>query len=157
VILLLTSFQNVSLKEFHEHLAKRLQINIGPSPEMNGNEDCYNYTELLKVEINHKSKVTDLKLSDSAPDWLVKDLQRQKDKKQLYVNKLDSIALADGIKNCVLLFPLFLESDDFPCGEGKKKRGYSENYFKFNGKYLQGNIRFGEQIKLIFTTRFVSK
>lgn len=96
-------------------------------------------------------------MSDSAPDWLVKDIKKQNDDKQFDINKLDSLAKKEGLKNCILIFPFILESDDFPCNMEKKKRRYAENYFKFKGENLKGNIIFGEQIKAVFSTRYIFK
>jgi hypothetical protein len=126
-------------------------------PEFLAHDTCYHHTDLLKVEVNKSSKVVSINLSDSAPAWLKQELARVIEKKSINYNKLNSAALAAGIKGCTIVFPLILESDYFPCGKADKQRSLGDNYFRFNGKNLQGNIIFGDQIKLLWSVRYLYK
>lgn len=149
--------QRDTLKDFRHQLSGDIQRNLGLPPETNSAGKCYHYTELLKVTINKKSQIVNIEFSDSAPQWLTDDFQKQKDRKKIDYVKLDSIAKKVGFKNHILIFPFTIESDDFPCGSENKIRRYPQNYFKFKGQYLKGEIIFGEHINVVIPTRYLKK
>ena len=157
LLLLFLYPQQDTLKDFRHQLSRDIQRNLRLPPETDSAGKCYHYTELLKVTINEKSHIVTIEFSDSAPQWLINDLQVQKDKKRIDLVKLDSIAKNAGFKNHILIFPFIIESDDFPCGSEKKIRRYSQNYFKFKGQDLKGKIIFGEEIKAVIPTRYLKK
>lgn len=142
-----------SIPNFRLQLEK-MQRYVEPPPEYDSSGTCYHYTELLKVEINKFSKVVSLNLSDSAPEWLREDIDKQKKRNNIDFNKLDTLAFKAKLRNCTLVFPLILESEDFPCGYANKKRSLDSKYFQFKGKHLKGNVIFGEEIRIIFPTKY---
>lgn len=145
------------LKDFHLQLSRDIERNTRLPPEADSAGNCYHYSELLKVSINKQYNVISVELSDSAPAWLVADLQMQNEKKRIHFNKLDSIAKRNRLKDCIIVFPFVIESDDFPCGKEEKRRRNPPNYFKFGGKNLQGKIYFGKEIRAVFSTRYIFK
>jgi hypothetical protein len=145
-----------SLQNFKSQLGSNLYRCMRPPKNSDNGDTCYHYTELIKVEINKSSKIVSIELSDSAPNWMKEDIGLQK--KNKCINRgLDSIALASKWRNCSLVFPVVIESEDFPCGAAPQSRRYEENYFHFSGYNLRGNIIFGEPIKLIYSTRYIHK
>ncbi len=156
-LLLAASGSGDSLENFQKQLGVNINIYMGPPPDMDSSKRCYHYTELLKVEINKNSKVVSMEPSDSAPAWLRQEINKVSKIKNTRFEKLDSLALKAGLHNCTLVFPLIIESDEFPCGQENKKRSISENYFQFGGKNLKGNIFFGNQIKIIWPVKYVRK
>ncbi|MDZ4808185.1 MAG: hypothetical protein SGI96_07920 [Bacteroidota bacterium] len=157
VILLGTENKADSLKDFQKQLANNIERFLPLPPETSSGDTCFYYSELLKVQIDKFAKVIAIDLSDSSPEWLKKNITEMNQKKRINYFKLDSIASKSGLRNCMLIFPLIIESDDFPCGEGRKKRSFNDNYFHFEGKSLKGNIIFGEQIRVVYTTRYLRK
>lgn len=146
-----------SLQDFQKQLSRDMERNMALPPQSLLHDTCYHHTDLLKVKINKLSKVVSIDLSDNAPEWLKMEINQLKERKRISYKKLDSLALNAGLRNCTLVFPLILESDYFPCGQENKKRSISENYFQFGGKNLKGNIFFGEQMRFIWTVRYVRK
>ncbi len=146
-----------SLQNFRKQLSRDMERHMVLPPQSLQYDTCYHHTDLLKVEINKLSKVVSIELSDNAPVWFKEELNKIEERKRINYKKLDSLALKAGLRNCTLVFPLILESDYFPCGQENKKRSISENYFQFGGKNLKGNIIFGEQMRFIWTVRYVSK
>ena len=135
-----------SLTNFQRGLWRELSRNIGFPPEVYLRDTCFHYTDLIKVEINKSSKVVSIQFSDSAPEWLKKDLDKSITRKYFNFKILDSLAIKDGLRNCTFVFPYIIESGDFPCGQAKKRRTLNSNFFKFDGKNLKGNILFGEEL-----------
>lgn len=146
-----------SIKDFQKELDRNIERNIGLPPESDSGDTCYHYSELLKVEIDKFYKVKSIELSDSAPQWLKADLSKQMKKKSFNFKKLDSLAYAGKLRNCILVFPLVIESDDFPCGFERKKRKTNEKFFQFGGMNLKGNITFGEEIRCIIPIAYKTK
>ena len=157
ILLFSTENKIDSLKDFQKQLANNIERFLPTPPEIYSGDTCFYFSELLKVQIDKFAKVISIDLSDSSPEWLKKDITELKKKKRINYLKLDSIASKSSLRNCILIFPIIIESDDFPCGEGRKKRSYNENYFHFEGKSLKGNIIFGEQIRIVYTTRYFHK
>jgi hypothetical protein len=143
-----------SLQDFSNYLEKNIQLYMEPPPEFDSSGTCFHYSELLKISINKYSKVESVNLSDSAPDWLKQRLSKQIENKNVEIKKLDSMALTSGLRNCILVFPLILESEDFPCGLALKKRSLMSNFFKFRGKNLKGKVFFGEQIQIVWPVQY---
>jgi hypothetical protein len=150
-------FPGDSLSNFQKKLERDICLYMELPPESDAGDTCFHYTELLKVEINKSSKVISLEFSDSAPEWLKEDLNKQKQRKQVNYKKLDSLAFKDGLRNCTLVFPFIIESEDFPCGLAKKKRSLSSKYFQFGGKNLKGNIIFCEEIRYLISINYIIK
>ncbi len=134
-----------------------MQRFMEPPPNNIRTDTCYHYSELLRLVINKNSKVVSIELSDSAPVWLKRDIDRQKERKDFRFDKLDSMALKGKLRNCTLVFPLVLESVVFPCGTEAKKPNFPPNYFQFGGKNLEGNIIFGETLRFVWSTKYVVK
>lgn len=143
-----------SIRAFREFLGDKIQSTLMNPPPGN---NCYHYIELVKVEINKNSKITSVDFSDSAPAWIQTISKKNFPLYSSKFRKLDTLAAKIGYKNCNLLFPLTIESDDFPCGSENKKRKLEDNYFQFNGTLLKGNIVFGETIHIIYSTDYKYK
>ena len=146
-----------SLSNFQKKLSRDIILNMGLPPDSHRGDTCYHYTELIKVEINKYYKVVSIELSDSAPQWIKEDIDRQKKQKDINYKALDSLAMKGGLRNCSLVFPFIIESDDFPCGQEMKKPRLPAEYFQFGGKKLKGNIFFGEEIKYRVPIRHIVK
>ena len=146
--------QDDSLQNFRNQLGRSFDLYMRPLPDFFNMDTCYHYTELLKLEINKSSKVVSVDFSDSAPQWIKKELNTLKEKNKIDFRKLDSLTLKGRLHNRTLVFPLIIESEDFPCGQDKKQRTLSEIFFQFNGKNLQGNLIFGPHIRLIYGVHY---
>jgi hypothetical protein len=146
-----------SIQKFQRELARNINLYMQLPPDPDSVETCTHYTELLKIEIDNRSHIKSITFSDSAPKWLTKDINRLKEQKRIDYKKLDSLALTTGLRSCLFVFPLIIESDDFPCGQENKKRKLSDNYFQFKGKSLKGNIIFGESIYFYWGTNVLRK
>jgi hypothetical protein len=154
----LTVFQpGDSVQKFQQQLTRNIRLQMELPPNYNSLDTCNHYTELLKVEIDKSSHIVSITFSDSAPDWLKNDITRIKEQKRIDYEKLDSLALKARLRSCLFVFPLIIESDDFPCGQENKKRKLNDNYFQFEGKSLKGNIIFGESIYFYWGTNVLRK
>lgn len=80
----------IGLKISGALLANSIERNMAPPPDMDAGDSCYNYTTLLKVQINNHSKVVSIEFSDSAPQWIKDDIGRQIEKKRINLPALDS-------------------------------------------------------------------
>jgi len=139
-----------SLQDFSQYLARSLALCLKPPPEYGPSDSCYQYMELLKVEIDKSSRVVSLIFSDSAPGWLVKDLKKKRDIYREKFEKMDSIAAKGRLRNCIYIFPIKIESVDFPCAKSKEIIHLDKDYFKFDGKNLSGNISFADELRIIY-------
>lgn len=146
-----------SLKNFQQRLTRELNLRITPPPEFFAQDTCYHYTALVKANIDKYSRVTSIVFSDSGPEWLKKDMEKQQRESGNKFKVLDTLALKARLSNCILLFPVFIESDRFPCGVESKKRGLPANYFQFNQKSVKGNIIFGDPIEIIWPSTYLQK
>jgi hypothetical protein len=144
-----------SVQQFQQQLTRNINLYMKPPPDLDGGVKCFHYTELLKVEFDKRSHIVSITFSDSAPEWLKEDFNRIKEQKNIDYKKMDSLALKAGLRSCLFVFPLILETDDFPCGQEKKKRKLDDNYFQFDGRSLRGNIIFGEPIHFWWNTNYV--
>lgn len=143
----------IDLEPFHKELA-RMNRYMEPPPGLFERDSCYHYSELLKLDIDNNSKVVSIALNDAAAGWLKEDLQRQKDRNQFRYAELNAIAHRMKLKNCVLVFPLVVETDHFPCGKENKKRTHPPDYFRFGGKLLEGKVYFGEELRFVWPVKF---
>jgi hypothetical protein len=129
-----------SFDAFQHQLAIYIERYMKPPPDMDSTIHCYHYTELLKVEIDKRSHITSITFSDSAPGWLKTDITRIKEQNRINYKKLDNLASKAGLRSCSFVFPLALESDDFPYGQEAKKRKLDDKFFQFEGRSLKRNI-----------------
>lgn len=114
-------------------------LNFPPS----GDDTCYHYSSLLVMEINKKSKITNLTFSDNAPLWMAEDLERIKSKKRINTEAINLLLKEKKMKNIILLFPLtyVLASRCIP-SRFEYYPSDDKRYFSVNGKLLTGNIQF---------------
>ena len=143
-----------SLQNFQMQLSRNIQLYMEPPPDYDSSGKCFYYAQLLKVEINNLSKVVSIDLCDGAPEWVKAELNKQKKRKNIDFKKLDSLASKARLRNCTLVFPFVVESEDFPCGQESKKRTITSKFFQFNSRRLKGNILFGEQIQFIWSVQY---
>lgn len=157
LLLSINKLNNEKLDSIHYFLSYSLFAYTRMPPEADSGDKCYHYTELLMVKFNKKSKVSELRFSDSAPDWLIKDFEKTKLLGRVKVDKLDSIAKKNNIRNIVILFPVIIEPDSFPCGESKRARMLPANYFCFNNQLLNESVIIGKQIEIIWPSAYHKK
>ena len=156
-LLFLNAKSSDRFKNFRALLANSIERNMAPPPDMDAGDSCYHYTALLKVQIDNHSKVVSIEFSDSAPQWIKDDIGRQIEKKRINLPALDSIAGADKIKNCNILFPFIVESEHFPCGTATRERRLPRHYFHFNGNRISAQTYIGEEILVIWPVRHYKK
>lgn len=156
-LLLLTAFASLgrsapdtNLKPLVKEVSK-LEIYLLPPPDFANSTGCFYYAELLVLEINKSGKITDYSLNDHAPLWLKTDFNQRKENKQIDLIRIDSLAKKSGIKNCKLVFPLVIESINFPCAKDTPKEHIDESFYKVNGKNLAGNVMFMDPIIMLWS------
>jgi|GEM_PF-2958504 len=95
---------------------------------------------LLKVQVDSAENVTDMKLSDSADSLLIMEFKRHK-------HSLDVKLLENYLKseypnnNCkTYLIPLSYGFHQMPCPSPNIKIDLLDNYLKFDGNYVSGNV-----------------
>jgi len=156
-LLCLSAPQPDTLKPFQQALTNVLALQTSMPPDAFGKDTCYCYTELLKVEIDKNSKVKSLIFSDSAPQWLLDYMGKKISALANRYKRLDTLASKAKLRSCVLVFPVVIEPDNFPCGMELKKTSLALNYFQFGKKNLRGNIIFGDPIEIIWPSRYIQK
>lgn len=132
----------------------KLQIYLSPPTEFLNSDTCFRYSQLLIVEIGKAGKVSGYTLNDFAPAWLKKDIETRRQNGQINFKRLDSVVVRSGIKNCKLVFPLTLESDNFPCTKIEAPRYVETDFYTINGRSLSGNIIFMEPLVFMWGTNF---
>lgn len=120
-----------------EKLGNAIERNI----EISGDrkiDSCYYSMTFIKIEINKRSKIVDICLSDNADFWIKDQINIMRNKNDINILQLDSIAKKERIKNVKIIFPLIIYSWDYPCL--KPEKGYDEKLFIFNGIKISGNV-----------------
>jgi len=112
------------------------------SPQL-ADDTCYHYSSLLVMEINKKSKLTNLTFSDNVPLWMAEYLQKAKDKKEIDFEEINKLLKTKKVKNTLLVFPItyVLASRCIP-SRFEYYPSDDKSYFTVNGKLLTGNIQF---------------
>ncbi len=110
-------------------------------------DSCYHANMLLRIEINNKSRVTTIAISDNTEEWFKKEITKLK--KKIDISTLDSLVRTEGLKNCFLVFPVFIAYSHSSCHQrlSPANRTISKKYFQFDGRNLGGNIFFGDTIE----------
>lgn len=105
-------------------------------------DTCYHYSSLLVMEVNKKSKLSNLRFSDNATEWMTEQLKLFKEKK-FRTDEANKLLKANKLKNITLVFPVtwVLTSR---CAPSRFEYYPSDDkrYFTVNGKLLTGNIQF---------------
>lgn len=114
-------------------------------------DSCYYSSTLLKLEVNKFSKIVSIEFSDNAEEWLKMELARLKREGKINFMKFDSLAKKEKLKDCKLLFPVIINAL-YPCqiNDIQPICEYDYKYFQFNGKYIQGNVKFGDRVGYSF-------
>lgn len=144
---------DTTLKPVINEVAK-LQRYLLPPPEYFNPDTCFRYSGLLVLEIGKSGKVNGFNLNDYAPAWLKKDLDNRKQNGQINFRRMDSLTIKSGVKNCKLVFPLTLESDNFPCSKLEAKKDVETNFYKINNRNLSGNLLFMDPLVFTWSTNF---
>ncbi len=142
-------------KELTQHIKRTFGLNLSLS-NIPSYDSCYYFTFLLKFEINNKSKVASIDASDNAEQWMKDEVNKVKamDRVKKEIKRIDSLVKKDGLKNCALVFPIFIlydhvvGTDAVPCRPSITHNTWfiDEKLFRFNDKDLKGNIIFQSSI-----------
>lgn len=129
---------------------RKIERYLETPPEYANSDTSFYYAELLILEISKSGKVRDVTLNDHAPDWLKQNVRRIKEANQLNYKKLDSLGMNSAIKNCKLIFPLIIESDNFPGKTTRAKEHIGNNFYQIKGKNISGSILFMDPIHFVW-------
>lgn len=104
-------------------------------------DTSYYYFELLRINLNNHSKVNEIMASDGASllfknciDWI-----NRKRKKNLL--DIEAIAKRANLKNCSILVPIFIISDNYKTAKQKIENNPFELY-KYKSKSIEGFVYF---------------
>ena len=105
------------------------------------NDTSYYYFELLRMDLNNNSKVNEIMASDGASllfknciDWI-----NRKRKKNLL--DIEAIAKKANLKNCSILVPIIIISDDYKTARQKIENNPFE-FYKYKSKNIEGFVYF---------------
>ncbi len=129
-------------KTLTQFILRSFWMNTNPGVGVNA-DSCYYSNTLLKFEINKKSKVTAIEISDNAENWWKEEISDFK--KRLDLKKLDSLVRKDRLKKCTIVLPVVIMFDAHPCRlliATHNDWFIYEKFLQFNGKNLKGKVIF---------------
>jgi len=112
-------------------------------PPIKKGDTCYSFNSLILIEINKKSEVVGIKLSDNTDIWIKNSLIRAKENNRIDFEKMNAITKEEKIKNKQLVFPFSFVSA-YECIESASKSSALDDnkFYEFEGEKLKGNIVF---------------
>lgn len=119
------------------------------------NDSVY-YFGQFKIDVNNKGEITAYAFSDNVPAMVYQKFLRFKNHNKRRLNVVDSLVRASKYKNCSLIFPVRIAPDfivQMIPVEVVKDKGFQ----KFEGKYLEGRLFYGQTLYLGITTSSISK
>ena len=143
-----TNCSRDTIPTFNKEIQK-LERYIGPPAQVYNYETCYHYTALLKIQIDKNSKVSEISLSDNAPEWVQNEIERYKIKYANY-KRLAALAKNEKLKNITFFYPLLFEGVSKGCKEYYSTAIITADFFKFNKKNISGNLKFQDPIIIWF-------
>lgn len=114
---------------------------------ININKDCFSYNFLLTLKTNNKGIVTEIKFSDSINDS-AKNIFNKSVQLSGFKNAIQLIEERK-IVDKILVYPVYVFTHNYPCVDVQSNISYSNDYFKFTGKYLTGDVIFNRAINVL--------
>ncbi|MCD2421311.1 hypothetical protein LQ567_00955 [Niabella pedocola] len=162
IILLLSSLvpfclsaQN-AVAEIRKQIEKDIARSLQPSDDSMKEDSIFCYNELLKINVDSKSKIQSIEVSDGSSDWFSAEISRLKKKGHIKISEIEQICKKRKFKNGSILFPIIIAS--FGYDEGcYRDKAISPTYYKFRGLNLSGSVFFADRIDHIQSIRWRAK
>ncbi|OJU28551.1 MAG: hypothetical protein BGN92_06750 [Sphingobacteriales bacterium 41-5] len=154
---LVVNTNNIDYQPFFKEFGDDISKMIRPPKEYleYSNIDFY-YSQLIKIKVDNKYNISSIKVSDGSSEWFKEDIEMLVKKGRVNFDKFNRLAKKNKIKNCELILPVEIVSDNYPKINCKLYIP-NQNFYMFDNKNLAGTIIFGNRITISYSYAGIKK